>query len=563
MPSSKSLTELHLKLQLALEPGGAFSSKVWGDPGPMARATREVERTFDVMAAAPNKASMLSAVIAFCKQGKASSFTELKYVCYGVTLSLNKDGERLIDSGPLFSMVMRAVDGVRIEGKRFRRCYQALLQSYFSFNPPEAGGDAKHAERNFRTLRSYLSDHLSVIVKRSGSSSIPTWVITLQEHRNLLTERPCDRYISDLRSAQTDQLAAVCAGLGISRESWVWQEVILAYLRDICGRPDTAFEKSIKTALDIAESKTSLAPNPSTSRQIVAEVVKRYQKSSQHPEHARLREMSLDHIGNPWLRKAAWDAWVKSEPARKMVETWLKVRLIRDFFELLSEQTGGATDQRRLDYWLRFEPAMTDMWFALGSFARRNDSVNFKELRKRMQGQQRTLDPSQGDMNNAFIMKMGKYFFIEFGVTGNACYFYKADELPFDLDQATLSIHKLKWVAAQARRHRANAWETTFDDEFCPLINFWPQGSKPSQRPSRPATQPAPVSPTAQPSATDLRALLAWCRSQGIKVEDNRPKGGNLWIRAHGDETGGFKAKLIRLGFRFKAGDGYWLASQD
>lgn len=367
MPSSNPLIELHQRLQLALEPGGAFSSKVWGDPAPMAKATREVERTFDVIAAAPSKTTILSAVIAFCKQGKAASFTELKYVCYGVTLSLNKEGERLIDSGPLFSMVMRAVDSVRLEGKRFRRCYQALLQSYFSFTPPDGGANARDADRNFRTLRTYLSDHLSIIAKRSGSLSGPTWVLTLQEHRNLLADQPCDRYIAELRNGKTDQLATVCTGLGISRESWVWQEVILAYLRDICDRPDPEFQKAITTALDIAESKTALTPNPSTSRQIVAEVVKRYQKSSEHPEHARLREMSLDHIGNPWLRKAAWDAWVKSEPARKMVETWLKVRLIRDFFELLSEQTGGATDQRRLDYWLRFEPAMTDMWFALAA----------------------------------------------------------------------------------------------------------------------------------------------------------------------------------------------------
>lgn len=560
MPNSKSLIDLQQRLQLALEPGGAFKSTVWGDPGPMAKVTRTVEKTFDVIGAPPSNASIQSAVIGFCKRGNAASFNELKYVCYGVTLSLNKEGERLIDSGPLFAMVMRAVDGVRAEGKRFRRCYQALLQSYFSFSPPDEPGNATVAGRNFRTLRGYLSDHLSVIAKRSGSVSSPTWVITLQEHRNLLTDQPCDRYISELRGGQTDQLAGVCAGLGISRESWVWQEVILAYLRDICGRPDAAFEKAIKTALDIADSKTSLTPNSSTSRQIVAEVIRRYQKSSEHPEHPRLREMSLDHIGNPWLRKAAWDSWVKSEPTRKMVETWLKVRLIRDFFELLSDQGGGATDQRRLDYWLRFEPAMTDMWFALGPFARRNDSADFKELRKRMQGQQRTLDPSQGDMNNAFIMKMGKYVFIEFGVKGNACYFYKADELPFNLDHATLSIHKLKWLKENARSHiPSSSWESGFDSEFCRLVNFWPTNAKPLPKPPLPPPKPTPRPPT----ATDVRALLAWCHSQGIKVEDHRPNGGNLWIRTYAESAGEFKSWLIRLGFKFKSGSGYWLSSKD
>jgi len=525
----------------------------------MVKATREVERTFDVIAAAPSKASIVNAVIAFCRQGKAANFTELKYVCYGVTLSLNKEGERLIDSGPLFVKVMRAVDGVRLEGKRFRRCYQALLQAYFSFIPPEGEGNAKAADRNFRTLRAYLSDHLSIIAKRSGSVSSPTWVFTLQEHRNLLMDQPCDRYISDLRSGQTDRLAAVCEGLSISKESWVWQEVILAYLRDICGRPDASFEKAINPALDIAESKTGLTPNASTSRQIVVELVKRYQKSSAHPEHPRLREMSLDHIGNPWLRKAAWDSWVNSEPTRKMVETWLKVRLIRDFFELLSDQSGGATDQRRLDYWLRFEPAMTDMWFALGPFARRNDSADFKELRKRMQGQQKALEPSQGDMNNAFIMKMGKYVFIEFGVKGNACYFYKADELPFDLDRATLSIHNLKWAKENARSHVPSAtWESGFDSEFCRLINFWPQNSKRMQKAIKPVQTSQEKS-----QAASLRLVLSWFETNGTKVEDHRPNGGNWWIRVPTLDARGFKDTLIRLGFKFKAGSGYWLSSND
>ena len=51
-----------------------------------------------------------------------------------------------------------------------------------------------------------------------------------------------------------------------------------------------------------------------------------------------------------------------------MVNSWLKVRLIKDFFDLLSEDRSA--DSRRLNYWLGFlEPAIQDMWFVLGADA--------------------------------------------------------------------------------------------------------------------------------------------------------------------------------------------------
>ena len=66
----------------------------------------------------------------------------------------------------------------------------------------------------------------------------------------------------------------------------------------------------------------------------------------------------LDQAGKP------------DDEAREMILGWLRRRLIKDFFELLSEDR--AAEPRRLNYWLRFEPAIEDMWFVLGSQARRS-----------------------------------------------------------------------------------------------------------------------------------------------------------------------------------------------
>lgn len=573
MPDSRPLIDLQQRLQSALSPRGALEAPVWGQPRVMTEAMRNVEQAFDTMGASPNTASIRKAVLAFARRGSAESFTELKYVCYGVALPIDDDRRRLIDSSSKLQQVLRAVDEQTREPRRFRRCYQALLQSYFAFDTVEDATVAKAAAGSFKTLRGYLSDNLSVIAKPIGGRAAPGWVITLREHRNLLSEQPCDRYVADLRKGKTDHLAQVCEGLGITRESWVWQEVILAYLRDVCSREDGPFKGAMDNAMDLASGRLDLRPNAGTAREIMAALVRRYEKVSPHPEHPRLRDLSVEHIGNPWLKRAAWDAWVKHEPARKMVDSWLKTRLIRDFFELLSQD--GAAEQRRLDYWLRFESVIDDMWFVLGDDAQRNRSPAFKELRNRMAGRDRLLEGAPPE-NNAFVMKIGSLYLIEFGVTGNACFVIPTSTFKADLDRRVLNMRlDLKQKGDGVRRlSHMGSWEARFDEEICPLIGFRPGSARArvsARAAGRPfSSDPLPRAPVLNPPARerqadagDLQGLLDVCRAQGIRVEDLRPKGGSLWVMAVPGKNSGIVVSLLRMGFRYKERRGYWLAKDD
>ena len=71
-------------------------------------------------------------------------------------------------------------------------------------------------------------------------------------------------------------------------------------------------------------------------------------------------------------------------PRREMVEGWLKLRLIKDFFALLSEDQD--IDGRRLKYWLRFEPLVDEMWFALGPRAMRDNGSHHAAFRRQASG---------------------------------------------------------------------------------------------------------------------------------------------------------------------------------
>ena len=153
-----------------------------------------------------------------------------------------------------------------------------------------------------------------------------------------------------------------------------------------------------------------------------------------------------------WIKTAA-----QTTSAREMVNGWLKVRLIKDFFGLLSEDRSA--DSRRLNYWLGFEPMIQDMWFALGADAVSDPRKEYGEFRQRANGRLLDLAGSTPTSNNAFLMHFGEYLVIEFGITDNACFVYRYDRLPPRIkaglanasSRATVDIADLKARGREAR----------------------------------------------------------------------------------------------------------------
>ncbi|MEF8751519.1 MAG: EH signature domain-containing protein [Candidatus Accumulibacter necessarius] len=316
--------------------------------------------------------------------------------------------------------------------------------------------------------------------------------------------------------------------------------------------------------LDLLDGKSDVQLIGNVVVRCLALILVRYAGGKDRPEHARLRDLAVERIGNPWLKRTAWDAHVRNDEARKMVDGWLKRRLITDFFALLSED--GAADQRRLNYWLRFEPVIEDMWFALGPHARTTNTTDFRDMRKRMEGRLHYLDGQGSPYNNAFIMRIGSFMVAEFGVTGNATYIYNAKDLKLDSMRRRVSIHELKVDNHVARLIHKADWEGAFDAWLLPRIGWKPQtrttGNSRSVdtylRPVAAATVPEPRRPPATPkSAPTMEAVYEVIRAHHLKVDDRRPKKGAFWI-LHNDADLTVNAQLLRLGFRYKARQGWW-----
>jgi len=496
----------------------------------------------------------------------------------------------------LLDGLLHLVSQREAQPKQFRRCYQGLLAGYFGFDWYAETGEV--AIGNWTDIREFLRERLKTTLKASASrSGVPDWLQTLNSHHNLLTEDPCSSYARGLVRGDSTKLKEVCDGLGIASSSWVWSDALMAYVRLVCEQEDRGFKKGLDGVLDLLNGRGDIKLPPVLAMNASALSVVRYASCAEKTEHPALRDTCVQWIGNPWLKRTAWDAHVKNEPARQMVDGWLKRQLIKDFFELLAQD--GSAELGRLRYWLKWEPHIADMWFVLGSDARRNRTPEFAELRKRMAGRDRSLLDST-DQNNAFVMRIGSLLVIEFGVTNNACFVFAASDFSQSLDQASFSVHVLKQKLHATKLSHTPGWPYRFDQALKMKLESVPASKgtlKPSvvrpirpvqdessewesyrnrhlsERASVPRTAKAPTiqalvpSPgvstntsTKRMSQSDFNMIKTMCVQHGIEWEDHRSKNGALWIVITDPRKRlGFATLLGRFGFKYADGKGYWL----
>lgn len=355
----------------------------------------------------------------------------------------------------------------------------------------------------------------------------------------------------------------------------------MGYVRVVCAFADAQFLSELTRLLDLIDGRGEITLPAALAIQATAMVVIRYCSCASQPEHAVLRDTCIHWIGNPWINRTAWDAHVNYEPARQMVNGWLKRRLIKDFFELLAQD--GSADLRRLNYWLKWEPQITDMWFVMGANARDNHSAPFMELRKRMTGRDRVLNDSN-HQNNAFVMRIGQLLVIEFGVTGNACYAFAASDFRTSLERKIFTIADLKQRTSAKRLSHQSHWEGAFDYELRRLLQSVPIAKGVLNTPAPTSTEqrsnqswiknPAPScvaessvkTPTLRPQLIQevFNSIQLLCQQHGVEWENNLPKKGALWVLIPDRrQRVGFASVLDRYGFRYTEGKGFWIKDEN
>ena len=372
----------------------------------------------------------------------------------------------------------------------------------------------------------------------------------MERHAELLTNLPCEKFGKALLGGDSIGLRDAMSNLSIPGDSWVIEEAVVAQMKAAALLRDEVFKTALPDLIGIAMGRTGVTVGESLRIRCVAILVTRYAACSAKPEQPALRDAATGTLGNPWLRRSQWDAWVRKDgrphdQAREMVFGWLKGRLITDFFELLS--VDGINDHRRLSYWLRFAPFVEDMWFALGTSAQYRHGEQFTDFRERAKGRLLDLEGTTAD-NNAFVMRIGAYLAVEFGSSGNAFFLFRWDALRPSVLKALTSgkarggiwINELKNETQELKlRHvdspvALKSWEQKFDDKLTKFID-----QKPEQRPA---------------CVPDLDKFLV---QANVQAADLRERGGALWVFTE-ERTSGLARRLKDLGFGYRYGRGWF-----
>ena len=558
---------------------GLPTSQPLSDPAGMIQARKQVQRDHDAAGVAADSRTIMMAISEFRRTGEVDGFRGLKYVCLGDGV-VDAKGWCVLGDGKLRLRVSSLVEAQEEQRKRLR-CFQALLSSFWTF-PINDRATSEEAKIGWRELRSWLAMEFSKLSK--CGMPMPQWFDTLGKHSALLTNRPCEKFGAELLTGNSSNLNDAMDGLAIPMTSWVLEEAVFAQMKAASGLPDASFSLSIPTLLPIAMGIGGVTLGEGLKIRCVAELVARYARSSDRPEDIALRDAAVTVIGNPWLRRANWDAWVidpqnrPDDQAREMINGWLKRRLITDFFEILS--VDGSGDPRRVDYWLRFEPYIEDMWFALGANAQDRTDENFVDFKSSANGRLLDLKSPTRD-NNAFVMKIGQYLAVEFGAKGHAFFLLNWETISPQLLKTLVSgdsstVVTLASLKPQHRESRLihmdsadQTWETKFDEALCPLIGHWPK-IKPHSAETVKA-RPPPISRKSARKVFGFGELLvqsepngmtnaswdAFAKSMNLVVEDNRANGGALWVAGAYQNTK-VRNQLTAWGFKLRSPRGWF-----
>lgn len=460
-----------------------------------------------------------SALRNYRQSGYLAGLRQIRLVCYGCTQRL--DAERLIENAELFEKLLGYVAHYQERRRTFRKLYRALLSGYFSYDPdtPDAAGF-----RNRETLRAFLAAHLASFVIGEFT---PDWLRALAKYPDLLGECPGKTFEEPLLRGDWSVFDEICRRLELDRGSWLVRQLIMAPVMAVTRMDDVAFVDHLGSLLLLLNEYPLFAGD---GMQILLD---RYVQCKDRVVHAQLRDFAIELWGNPWLKDTAYK-WKCSAEAREMLAHWLRRRLLREFFYLLSDD--DKSHPRRWNFWELYSEDMTGMYFALGPDAYAGGNMALYKFRRHAKGLVAKLTEEKHGVHTC-IMQFKNCHVVEFNHENNMAYFY-------DIRQGTPSFYFAKgWVDIGAISVNDIAQGVDVARTSKPLRHEDNSGSTWEGR-------------FAKELGLSKNALAAFCRKYGC-VYEKKADGGE-WVRPVSPNQHGIEAWAVLKGWGFSPQGDDW-----
>lgn len=527
----------------------------------LASATLDMEKRFDkVERIISPPQEMRLAALRRLRLAEELNERQWRMVFYGLTDNdpLNPDQPILLEDEVFFPEVDSAIKK-RLESKNLKRKdWVALCSSYFAYQ-----NQSPETNPHWCILRGHIAQGYFVV-----KAAIPrekSWMKAIEFYHDIFTPQAGGVISRQLLAGESNSLSSLEKIAQIPDSSWLWKHVFTVLLAQLDTLDDPQFLEKISWLLGLAAQWVRFRDD------IISATLTRYYHSIYRDQaHSALKQAALEYWDNPQLKSQQnkWHQYV-SEPVASMVRGWLAKQDLTHFFELL--RGNGDVDQARLHYWLRFANQMGFTRIVMGPDAwqdRGSDFVKFREENKRR------LSYLLGgrSLDNAMIMQINDYIFVEFSGTGNAMYVYRVGQAPFNPESESLDINihlkdKFRHVlrlphtprAEGYNKVRITGWMLKYDDELRKLGIRW-IAEEPIKFVDKKAPSSASLSTIKIINPLRDTAIQSLIEATSCIVSDNRQQGGVLSVQLKAPDDA-IERELLRLGFSpmTKEPHRYWI----
>lgn len=333
--------------------------------------------------------------------------------------------------------------------------YFPLLYSYFALEDD----DVKDKPAIWVQLREILKTHRSSVYKDLKRPK--KWMNTLLDYSELLSELPTKVFVhgfiydKDVSGIQND-----LDSLKIAANSWFWDDLIKNSIQAVKMMNEDEYFKVIPRFLKLAEQ------NVLYTNDILIALLERYARTSKREKvHEVLKNLTLNQWGNPQYDSSAGWNNVNAD-TKLMVIQWLVRADLEAFFKVFSY--GAET--RRFNYWMRFIKQVSLSEIFLNEDAIFHATRQQEEFKRKNQGRFKRII-GKSSAANAFMIKIGGYYIVEFSELNNATYFYR--KFPYKYLKSELQVVNITDLKSTAKADfylsHNGAWENSFDRRLSEL----------------------------------------------------------------------------------------------
>ena len=362
------------------------------------------------------------------KSGVELAPSEWKMVFFALNDISDEDlfSSPLIEDADNFSKVTTELEN-KLAGKRLtRREWLALCSSYFGYS-----NDEPQKNLQWCRLRDLIARGFEVL--KANSPRVMEWTRTVDQYADIFTDAAGQLLGQQFVRGEIADISALEKVAQIPQNSWLWRKIVNHLVNEVFRMDDAEFQPKINQLLALIRQLGRFKDN------ILAATLTRYCNSAlKNQTHLELKQVALEYWGNPQLtsRNKGWEIHV-DKPVLLMVQGWFAKDDLKLFFELL--KGNRDVDHARLFYWLRYANQMSYTRIVIGGDTQLSKDQDYVEFRHKNKGRLSKLSGPGSKDNNAMIMRIGDYLFVEFSKVG-AMYTYHITNAPFNPETGVLDI---------------------------------------------------------------------------------------------------------------------------